>query len=74
MHISAKILNLLNSLVFLKQGIYPTILHRALQLKTELVNPNEPKSADLSTLTRELLWHSFAVSKLLRKHIHFLQQ
>ncbi|XP_046650232.1 peroxisome biogenesis factor 2-like isoform X2 [Daphnia pulicaria] len=60
LHISAKILNLLNSLVFLKQGVYPTILHRVLQLKTELVNPNEPKSADLSTLTRELLWHSFS--------------
>ena len=61
LHISEKILNLLNSLVFLKQGVYPTVLHRVLQLKTELVDPNEPKSADLSTLTRELLWHSFAV-------------
>jgi len=58
--LTLRILGLLNSLVFLKQGSYPTLAHRVLKLKTQLVNPNEPRSADMSTLTRELLWHSFA--------------
>lgn len=60
LHLSAKIANLLNSLVFLKQGLYPTVLHRVLNLRTKLTDPNQPRSTDLSTLTRELLWHSFA--------------
>ena len=60
--ILSKSFSLLNSLIFLKQGKYPTLLHRALNLRTHLVDPDEPKSSDLSTLTRELLWHSFAVS------------
>jgi len=58
--ILSKSFSLLNSLIFLKQGKYPTLLHRALNLRTHLVDPDEPKSSDLSTLTRELLWHSFA--------------
>ncbi|XP_057370956.1 peroxisome biogenesis factor 2-like isoform X2 [Daphnia carinata] len=60
LHLSSKIFNLLNSLVFLKQGLYPTVLHRVLNLRTNLIDPNQPRSTDLSTLTRELLWHSFA--------------
>lgn len=58
--ILSKSLSLLNSLVFLKQGKYPTLLHRALNLRTQLVNPDDSQSSDFSTLTRELLWHSFA--------------
>ena len=59
---SIKIASLINSLAFLKQGLYPTLLHRTLNLRTQLVDPNQPRSVDLTTLTRELLWHSFAVS------------
>ena len=62
--ILSKSLSLLNSLVFLKQGKYPTLLHRALNLRTQLVNPDDSQSSDFSTLTRELLWHSFAVTSL----------
>ena len=57
--------NLLNSLIFLKQGLYPTLIHRVLRLQTRMQSPDQSKSADLSTLTRELLWHCFAVSSLL---------
>ena len=57
--------NLLNSLIFLKQGLYPTLIHRVLRLQTRMQSPDQSKSADLSTLTRELLGHCFAVSSLL---------
>ena len=62
-----KLANFVNILLFLRQGTYPTLLHRMLKLQTELVQPDQPKSADMSMLTRELLWHSFAASVFFSK-------
>lgn len=51
---------LLNLLVFLKEGIYPSVVERMLRLKPVSSNIRNVRKISYVYFTRELLWHGFA--------------
>ncbi|XP_047473820.1 peroxisome biogenesis factor 2-like [Penaeus chinensis] len=51
---------LLNLLVFLKEGIYPSVFERMLRLKPVSSNIRNIRKLSYVYFTRELLWHGFA--------------
>lgn len=55
-----KISELVNILVFLFQGVYPSILQRILGLEQVSCSPGTVRKISYSYFTRELLWHGFA--------------
>lgn len=48
----------INLLIFLRQGIYPTLVDRVLRIKYAPIQ-NLNRSVGYSYMTRELLWHGF---------------
>lgn len=53
-----KAASFLNLLLFLQQGIYPTLAERFLSLSQE---STRKRNIGYTYMTRELLWHSFSV-------------
>ncbi|XP_068236042.1 peroxisome biogenesis factor 2 [Palaemon carinicauda] len=60
LEIIIKIAELGNMLVFLFQGIYPSLLQRILGLDQVSASPGTVRKISYSYFTRELLWHGFA--------------
>lgn len=55
-----KVSQLLNLLVFLREGIYPSVVERMLKLKPVSSNIRNVRRISYVYFTRELLWHGFA--------------
>ncbi|KAK7082333.1 hypothetical protein SK128_026727 [Halocaridina rubra] len=58
--ITYRIVQLFNLLLFLHQGIYPTLLERLFGLKLVSSQPGTVRKISYVYFTRELLWHGFA--------------
>lgn len=55
-----KMAEVLNLLVFLHQGVYPSVVERVLGLKPVSSNVRNVRTISYAYFTRELLWHGFA--------------
>lgn len=55
-----KTLSLLNFVVFLIRGCYPTLKERLFKLKIVPTTPQSLRTVSHSYLTREILWHGFS--------------
>ncbi|XP_072175229.1 peroxisome biogenesis factor 2-like [Diadema setosum] len=55
-----KVASLVNFLVFLQQGFYPTLLERVLGIIPRFAHPQSVRQVTFEFMTRELLWHGFA--------------
>ncbi|XP_042240629.1 peroxisome biogenesis factor 2-like [Homarus americanus] len=55
-----KVLQVINLLVFLQKGSYPTVLERLFGLRNVPANPGSVRRISYTYFTRELLWHGFA--------------
>ncbi|XP_076053629.1 peroxisomal biogenesis factor 2 isoform X1 [Oratosquilla oratoria] len=55
-----RFLNVLNSFVFLWEGIYPSPLERLFKMRPVAANPDVRRKISYVYFTRELLWHGFA--------------
>nr|XP_027238617.1 peroxisome biogenesis factor 2-like [Penaeus vannamei] len=55
-----KVAEVLNLLVFLHQGVYPSVVERVLRLKPVSSNVRNVRTISYVYFTRELLWHGFA--------------
>lgn len=53
-----KAFHTINLLIFLRQGVYPTLVDRLLRIKYAPIQ-NLNRSVGYSYMTRELLWHGF---------------
>lgn len=60
LEIAFQIIHVINLLVFLHRGLYPTVLERLFGLRHVSSNPNIPRRISYAYFTRELLWHGFA--------------
>ncbi|XP_046393297.1 peroxisome biogenesis factor 2 [Ischnura elegans] len=58
--VSVHVLNLVNFLIFLRKGLYPTLAYRLLGLTIVPIEPGKSRTIGYSYMTRELLWHGFA--------------
>ncbi|XP_012671592.1 peroxisome biogenesis factor 2 [Clupea harengus] len=52
--------SLLNFLLFLRRGSYPTLAERLLGVRAEFSRPQGPRDVSFHYVNRELLWHGFA--------------
>ncbi|CAL4091750.1 unnamed protein product, partial [Meganyctiphanes norvegica] len=55
-----KILHVVNLLVFLREGKYPSLLERLFNLRQVSADPGKSRKLSYFYFTRELLWHGFA--------------
>ncbi|XP_045601909.2 peroxisome biogenesis factor 2 [Procambarus clarkii] len=55
-----KVLQIVNLLVFLQKGYYPTVTERLFGLRHTSANPGNVRRISYTYFTRELLWHGFA--------------
>ncbi|KAK8743494.1 hypothetical protein OTU49_001108 [Cherax quadricarinatus] len=55
-----RILQVVNLLVFLQRGYYPTVPERLFGLRHVSANPGNVRKISYTYFTRELLWHGFA--------------
>eukprot|EP00057_Strongylocentrotus_purpuratus_P021278 XP_011675752.1 PREDICTED: peroxisome biogenesis factor 2 [Strongylocentrotus purpuratus] len=55
-----KVASLVNFLVFLQQGFYPSLLERVLGIIPRFAQPQSVRQVTFEFMTRELLWHGFA--------------
>ena len=60
LEIGFRIIHVINLLVFLHKGLYPTVLERLFGLRHVSSNPNTSRRISYAYFTRELLWHGFA--------------
>jgi len=71
------VLNIINTLIFLQEGKYPTLITRILNLKpSSTKSPSIGRDVGYSFISRELLWYSFLelVSSVLPTvNIHFIK-
>lgn len=58
--VAYQVVHIVNLLVFLHKGLYPTILERVFGLQHVSANPNNSRRISYAYFTRELLWHGFA--------------
>ncbi|TRY92209.1 hypothetical protein DNTS_022623 [Danionella cerebrum] len=56
----SKVASLVNFLVFLQRGTFPTLLERLLGVRPVFIRPQGPRDINFQYLNRELLWHGFA--------------
>ncbi|XP_012995177.2 LOW QUALITY PROTEIN: peroxisome biogenesis factor 2 [Esox lucius] len=55
-----QVANLINFLVFLRQGRHPTLTERILGVRAVFSRPQEVRQVAFQYMNRELLWHGFA--------------
>ncbi|XP_073687072.1 peroxisome biogenesis factor 2 [Garra rufa] len=55
-----KVASLVNFLLFLQRGTYPTLTERLLGVQPVFSKPQGPRDINFQFLNRELLWHGFA--------------
>lgn len=60
LEITFQVIHVVNLLVFLYRGFYPTVLERLFGLQHVSSNPNNSRRISYAYFTRELLWHGFA--------------
>ncbi|XP_071455478.1 peroxisome biogenesis factor 2 isoform X2 [Hetaerina americana] len=59
LNMGVQLFSLINFLVFLRKGIYPTFTYRLLGLRMVPIDPGKRRSIGYSFMMRELLWHGF---------------
>lgn len=60
LEIAFQVMHVVNLLMFLYRGLYPTVLERLFGLCHVSSNPNNSRRISYTYFTRELLWHGFA--------------
>lgn len=60
LEIAFQVIHVVNLVVFLYRGLYPTVLERLFGLHHVSSNPNNTRRISYAYFTRELLWHGFA--------------
>ncbi|KAI7792386.1 peroxisome biogenesis factor 2 [Triplophysa rosa] len=55
-----KAASLVNFLLFLQTGTFPTLTERLLRVQPVFIRPQGPRDVNFQFLNRELLWHGFA--------------